>query len=58
MTEKAAGEFLIEFIKECNPEVDTMEGRVLTEEEHEKFDEKFMYDETEYEKWFRRGFDD
>lgn len=58
MTEKAAGEFLIEFIKECNPEVDTMEGRVLTEEEHEKFDEKFMHDETEYEKWFRRGFDD
>ncbi len=32
MTEKAAGEFLIEFIKECNPEVDTMEGRVLTEQ--------------------------
>ena len=36
MTEKAAGEFLIEFIRECNPEVDTMEGRVLTEEEHEE----------------------
>ena len=40
MTEKAAGEFLIEFIRECSPEVDTMEGRVLTEEEHEKFYEK------------------
>ena len=58
MTEKAAGEFLIEFIRECNPEVDTMEGRVLTEEEHEKFYEKLMHDEIEYKKWFKGGFDD
>ncbi len=40
MTEKAVGEFLIEFIRECSSDVDTMEGRVLTEEEHEKFYEK------------------
>ena len=48
MTEKAAGEFLIEFIRESSPEVDTMEGRVLTEEEHEKFYEKLIHDEIEY----------
>ena len=49
--------FLIEFIRECNPEVDTMEGRGLTEEEHERFYDKLMHDEIEYEKWFKRGFD-
>ena len=35
-----------------------MEGRVLTEEEHEKFYEKLMHDEIEYKKWFKGGFDD
>lgn len=37
MIDKEAVDYLVEYIRECNPDVDTLEGRVLKNEEHEEF---------------------